>query len=734
MTEPWKTKKTESSRPEDLDNNLVTGIVENIVYHAEETGYTVCSVKAEGHESPVTVVGKCPAIWIGETLKAEGTWVRHERHGYQFQADTIVCIPPTSAKGIEKYLSSGMIKGIGKVNAKRLVKAFGTDTLRIIEKESKRLEEVEGIGPIRRQSIKESWIEQKGVRDIMIFLQGHGIGSAQSMRIFRHYGNEAISLIRTNPYKLCEDIWGIGFKTADSIAMSVGIAHDSEKRARAGIVYVLRELTDEGHCFCPAPELILQATTLLDIPAEILMEALNEEIKKGTLIKENDNILLTQIYNAETGITKKLLALLRTPPSFPPIDAGKAVPWAEKKMGLSFSTMQSEALEMALSQKVCVITGGPGVGKTTIIKALVDVFKTRKLTVQLTAPTGRAAKRMSEATGHEAKTIHRMLKYMPNTGHFEHGPDKPMEGDIFIVDETSMVNILLMNDLLSALPDKACLILVGDVDQLPSIGPGNVLGDIISSKVIPCKEMKTIFRQKSGGLIVQNAHHINHGEPLENPEDNTDSDFYFISANEPDNAIQLMLDLVSSRIPQRFKFNPKTDIQVLTPMRKNQLGADNLNAILQEKLNPTGEETQRFGRIYRTGDRVMQITNNYDKDVYNGDIGIIKNVDTVDQYLTVDIDGRAVKYDFPELDELVLAYACSIHKSQGNEYPAVIILLATQHFKLLQRNLLYTAITRGRKLVCLIGSHKAVYIATNNDKIKLRRTNLRQRLQAATSH
>ncbi len=725
-----KNRKRTGTQAPDLNDNNITGIVENIIFRSEETGYTVCSIKIEGRQDPTTVVGKCPAIWLGETLTAKGIWNRHSQHGYQFQADLITCIPPTSIKGIERYLASGMIRGIGKINAKRLVEAFGADTLRIIERESKKLEAVEGIGPIRRQRIRDSWKEQQGVRDIMIFLQGHGIGNAQSVRIFRHYGDNAITFIRTNPYKLCEDIWGIGFKTADKIAVSVGIQPTSDIRARAGIVYVLRTITEEGHCFCPAPELILQATALLDIPAEILAEALNEEIKRGTLIKETDNIYITEIHKAEVGVTQKIRRLLSTPSGFTPINAEKAVMWAQKNMHLTFSPMQVKALQSAMLEKACIITGGPGVGKTTIIKALVDVFKARKLIIHLAAPTGRAAKRMSETTSHEAKTIHRMLKYLPNTGRFEHGSNNTLKGDVFIIDEMSMVNISLLNDLLSAIPDKALLIMVGDADQLPSIGPGNTLCDLINSNAIVSKKLDTIFRQKSGGLIVQNAHHVNNGEPLEQVNDE-DSDFYFLPANEPDQVIQKMISLIAERIPEKFGFNPMTDIQVLTPMRKNQLGADNLNAVLQEAINPVGDEISRFGRLYRIRDRVMQIKNNYDKDIFNGDIGHISRIDTVDQEIIVEMDGRPIKYKFHELDELIHAYACSIHKSQGNEYPAVIILLATQHFKLLQRNLLYTAITRGRKLVCLIGSQKAVYIAINNNKIRLRRTSLQQRLQAA---
>lgn len=722
-------RETNSSVP-DLEE--LEGVVENIIYHSDETGYTVCSVRLSHRTDPVTVVGTCPVIWIGEALKARGRWEHHRQHGLQFQAESLVCIPPTSAAGIERYLASGMIRGIGKVMAKRLVAAFGADTLRIIEKDSARLEEVEGIGPYRRKLIKDSWNEQKGIRDIMIFLQSHGVGTAQSARIYRQYGQNAINVIREDPYALCRDVWGIGFKTADKVAMSLGIPTTSLLRARAGLVYVLEQMTDEGHCFCPEPELLLKAEALLEIPVEILADALKREVESGTLVKENERIYLRSLYHAEVFTAQKLQRLIKTPAGFKPIATQQAVEWAERRIGIAFAPEQSAALRMALSEKVSIITGGPGVGKTTIIRALVEIFGTRKLSIVLAAPTGRAAKRMEEATGHEAKTIHRMLKYNPHTGGFEYGTDNPLEDDVFILDEVSMIDVTLMSRFLSALTDRSCLVLVGDVDQLPSVGPGNVLRDLIESGVIPCTRLHTIFRQEAGGAIIRNAHAVNRGEGLELSRDGQDSDFYFIETNEPDQVLQRMLELVTKRIPRRFGFDPLNDLQVLTPMRRNQLGSENLNAILQSVLNPHGEEISRFGKKYRMGDRVMQIRNNYDKEVFNGDIGRIVAIDREGQQVTVDFDGQRVRYDFSELDELVHAYACSIHKAQGSEYPAVVVLMATQHYKLLQRNLLYTAITRGKKLVCLVGSRKAVWIAIRNNEIRLRRTGLRERLALAS--
>ena len=711
----------------------LSGVVESVVFRSEDTGYTVCSVRIAGKGDPVTVVGTCPAMWVGETLEATGQWVRHRRHGTQFQADTITCIPPTSTKGIEKYLAGGMIRGIGPVMAARLVRHFGENTLRIIEKESARLQEIEGIGPVRRERIKASWTEQIAVRDIMIFLQSHGVGTAQSARIYRHYGGNAVNAIRENPYRLCEDIWGIGFKTADAVGISLGVPRDSEVRARAGLVHVLRTLAEEGHCYCPEPELILQSQALLDIPAETLANALNDVVERGKLVRESDRIFIPALHRAETSIAERIESLLGTPTAFKPIDVDKAVPWAEERMKISFSPEQAHALRMALSKKVSVITGGPGVGKTTIIRALVDVFKVRKLIVALAAPTGRAAKRMEESTGHEAKTIHRMLKFLPAKGRFEHGPDNPAPGDVFILDEVSMMDAPLMSSFLGALPPEASLVLVGDVDQLPSVGPGNVLRDLIESRALPVTSLETIFRQDAQSVIVENAHRVNRGETLQAQPDGVPSDFYFIECDEPDLLVKRIVELVTSRIPSRFGFDPMNDVQVLSPMRRNQLGSENLNEVLQAELNPSGPDLSRFGRQYRLGDRVMQIRNNYDKDVFNGDIGRIASVDTVEQELAVNFDGRNVAYRVNELDELVHAYACSIHKSQGSEYPAVVIALATQHFKLLQRNLLYTALTRGRKLVCLVGSKKAVWIAVNNNEIRMRRTSLRERLEGGRS-
>ncbi len=706
----------------------LTGVVDHIVFHSEETGYTVCVLKGAGGQDRI-VVGNCAAIWAGETLTAEGQWTRHKVHGLQFTARRMVAVEPHSAAGIQKFLASGLIQGIGPVLAERLVEKFGVDTLKIIERESARLEAVEGIGHKRREQIKTAWNEQKLVRDIMIFLHGHGVGTAQATRIHRAYGAEAIARVRENPYRLATDIWGIGFRTADKIAQTLNIPKDSLIRARAGLAYVLQTMTDEGHCFGPRDLLLATAAELLAIPMATLVQALEAELNNQTLIQEDEAVYLAALYHAEAGVAAHLRRLQALPA--PPLIANpaKAIAWAGARMQLQFAARQAEALQMALTRKVSIITGGPGVGKTTIIRAVVDIFSAKQRRICMAAPTGRAAKRMEEATRRPALTLHRLLKYSPGTGQFEHNQSHPLEGDVFILDEVSMIDVALMNSFLRAVPSPAILILVGDADQLPSVGPGNVLRDCLASGAIPALKLDTIFRQQDRSWIVHNAHRVNRGEFLELPPDGKLSDFYFVEENDPERVSAMAVELITRRIPERFGLNPATDIQLLTPMRRFQLGSENMNAVLQEALNPRGPSLARFGHVYRSGDRVMQLRNNYDKDVYNGDIGWIRELDPETQALQVEYDGRRVAYGQAELDELSLAYASSIHKAQGNEHPAVVILMTTQHFKLLQRNLLYTALTRGRRLVCLVGSRKAVALAIRNNHVIQRRTRLKQRLK-----
>jgi len=710
---------------------ILAGVVNRVVYLSDETGYCVCGVVPRGKRDTdeVTVVGTCPGLCVGETFEAEGRWASHAKHGRQFQATKIECRPPVTLEGIKRYLASGMIKGIRGVMAERLVAAFGDRTLQIIDKESARLEEVDGIGAGRREMIKESWRAQKAVRDIMVFLHSHEVGTACAMRIYKQYGDQAVTVVRENPYRLCHEVWGIGFKTADGIALSLGVPPHSESRARAGVLYLLDSMASEGHCFCPKEDLIEAAEQMLEIPGDILKAAVAHGVETRTLVEERGNVFLEPLFRAESGTAAALERLMHTPAPRESIRIEKAVTWAEGRMGIGFAPAQRAALEMALSKKVSIITGGPGVGKTTIVRALTDIFSARKLEICLAAPTGRAAKRMEEATGLPAKTLHRLLKYVPGTNHFEHGPNNTIEGDVFILDEVSMIDIQLMHSFLGALPASAILVLVGDADQLPSVGAGNVLRDLIESGVVPLTMLETIFRQESQSWIVRNAHRVNRGEPFELPEDGRAGDFFFIESDTPEDVIAKMVELVSSRIPKKFGFDPMTEVQVLTPMRRNQLGCEALNTVLQEALNPGGPAVKRFGRQYKAGDRVLQVRNNYDKDVFNGDIGQVDRIDADIGEVIVNYDGRRVAYASEELDEIDLAYACSVHKSQGSEYPAVVLLMTTHHFKLLQRNLLYTAMTRGRKLVCLIGSRKAVAMAIRNNHVSFRRTTLRDRLK-----
>jgi exodeoxyribonuclease V alpha subunit len=713
----------------DNTETTVSGTVERIIYRSEETGYTVCALKSDRRSDEIIVVGNVTAIWPGELLKATGKWSRHKQHGIQFTTEKLVCVEPHTVAGIKKYLASGLVRGIGEVLAGRLVKKFGENTLRIIDEESARLESVEGIGRKKREGIRQAWVEQKAVREIMIFLHAHGVSTSQASRIYRAYGDEAIAVVKQNPYRLAADIWGIGFKSADKIAMNLGIPLQSLVRARAGLGYTLLTLSDEGHCFCPKEHLITCAEKQLEIGKPILEEALSLEVACGGLIAENDNIYPPALYHAEAGCAAHIRRLEKENTASPlRIDIPKAIVWAAGRMKISFSTAQVEALHLALSRKVAIITGGPGVGKTTIIRALVDIFSAKKQVVRLAAPTGRAAKRMEEATAHVAMTMHRLLKFQPGKEKFEYGPDKHLPGDVFILDEVSMIDVVLMNSFLRAIPHHARLLLIGDADQLPSVGPGNVLRDLINCGRIPSIKLDKIFRQSEKSLIVRNAHLVNAGRFFELAPHEEKSDFYFIEENDPQRVINHVIELVAKRIPRRFGFNPRLDIQLLTPMKRFQLGSDNMNAVLQSVINPQGEEISRFGRTYRLHDRVMQMRNNYDKDVFNGDIGIIQKISNEEQQLTVDYDGRAVLYDYSEIDELSLSYASSIHKAQGSEHPAVIILMTTQHFKLLQRNLLYTALTRGRQLVCLIGSRKAVAIAIRNNQTAERYTALKERL------
>ena len=723
---------------EGVEIETVDGTVKSVVFRNDETGFTILHVTPVNDggfrlaEREITVLGTCAAAWEGEDLHATGEWVNDPVRGRQFKAKTVECIPPKSAEGIRRYLASGLIHGIGPVLANRIVDKFGADTIDVLDHHSGRLREIPKVGPKKIESIVKGWREGKGTREVMIFTQTYGISASKASKIYRKYGPDSVAIIKRDPYRLCRDIWGIGFLTADRIALAVGLPKDSPLRARAAIVHTLRTEADEsGHCWTSEPDLLLHAQELVGISVEVLAEALKAEIDEGRVVKEEDRLYLRDLWAAERRVAAKLKDMLSTSPSFASIDPDKAVAWWEKKAGFTLAPAQLRAVRTSISSKVSIVTGGPGVGKTTIIRALVEIFAARtgahKINVQLGAPTGRAAKRMTESTGAPAQTLHRLLKYNPQTNEFTFNEEKPLPGDVFIFDETSMVDIRLMADLVAALPRQATLILVGDTDQLPSVGPGNVLHDLIRSGAIPTSQLTEIFRQDNSGLIVRNAHHVNAGEPFETRSGV--SDFYFIPQDDPAKALDYALDFMVTRIPRHFHMEPLQDVQVLTPMRRNLLGSENLNAAIQQRLNGTGPSIQRGGMCFRVGDRVMQLRNNYDKDVFNGDVGFVQGVQTADRSLVVLFDGKPVEYRAGDLDELTLAYATTIHKSQGSEYPAVIVLLHRQHFMMLQRNLLYTAITRGRKLVLVIGAAWAVKQAIETNTVRERRTTLAERVK-----
>ena len=717
--------------PEDA----LSGQVERVTFHNEETGFCVLKVTVQGRRDPVAVLGSVPAVAAGEWITAQGTWERDREHGMQLRARTLKTQPPTSLEGIEKYLGSGLIKGIGPVYATKLVKKFGDKVFDVIENQSMRLQEVEGIGKERRVRIKDAWAEQKVVREIMLFLHAHGVGTNRAARIYKTYGNEAIELIRANPYRLAHDIHGIGFHSADAVAAQLGLEPDSLLRARAALDHILDQATGEGHCALPRLELLETTARLLQIGEEVISKAFERHIKDECIVPEMISgeamIFLPNLRDAEQRIANQLLRLAAASEPQPPIDTAKAIPWVEAKTGRTLSRSQHHALSIALKSRAVVITGGPGVGKTTLLQSLLKILTAKKLSCLLAAPTGRAAQRLAETSGLDAVTLHRLLEFQPARGGFQRNASNPLVGDVVVIDEVSMVDVPLMSRLLDAIPRKARLILVGDADQLPSVGPGLVLHDIIRSDILPVVHLTEIFRQADDSRIISGAHAINRGEVPDIMDLVKDSDFFFIEREDPGECAASLVNIVRERLPKHLGVDPIGDIQVLCPMHRGSLGIRELNTLLQEALNPRKEgvaEHQGFGSLFRERDKVIQTSNNYDKEVFNGDIGRIRSVDREERRLVVRFDRRDVDYDFGELDELELAYAITIHKSQGSEFPVVVIPLAMQQYLLLQRNLLYTGVTRGKRMVVLLGQKKALSTAVRNESTRHRHGGLLQRL------
>ena len=699
--------------------------MERVTFHNEENGYCVLRVSVKGIADTVTVIGHVPSANPGEEIAARGEWVNNPEFGRQFKAAKLSTSEPNSLAGIERYLGSNLIDGVGPVYAKKLVKKFGAEIFDIIDNYSARLEEVAGVGKKRRKEIKASWERQKAVRGIIVFLHEHGISTARAVRIFKTYGEESLDVLQENPYRLAREIRGIGFKTADDIAQKLGIPKGSPERLRAGISHVLVSATDKGHCALPEAELVELASDILQVGAAEVGQVLGQMLGLGDLVKEDPGgtgrelVFLPHLKYAEEVVAARLRYFSQKPAEYPPIDIAAALGWVEKKTGKSLGGEQRLAVAEALARRVLVITGGPGVGKTTILNSVLKILTLKKVEPVLCAPTGRAAKRLSESTGLEAKTVHRLLEFQSAEKGFGRKEGNPLEGDLFVMDETSMVDVVLMHHFMRALPEGAHLLLVGDIDQLPSVGPGEVLGDIINSGVVPVVRLTEIFRQAAQSQIITSAHAVNRGElPELEVAEGTESDFYFFQRDQPEAILKTLVQLVRERLPAKFKLDASRDIQVLCPMNRGSLGTQNLNVELQAALNPPAEtkfEVERFGVIYRHGDRVIQGRNNYDKEVYNGDIGSIVEITTDPGKIQVRFDdGRLVDYEPGELDELSLAYAITIHKSQGSEFPVVVMPVSMQQFVLLRRNLFYTGITRGRRLVILVGERKALKMAVEH--------------------
>ncbi len=702
---------------------VLEGVLDRLVFSGDSSDFIVARLLVRGRREPVTIVGSLPRPHPGESLVLQGRWEFDRKFGEQFRFQSAQATAPSTVRGIEKYLSSTLIKGIGPEMARRITASFGERTLEVIEEQPEELLKVSGIGRMRAEKISEAFREQRSIRDVMLFLQTHGVSTTYAFKIFKKYGNKAVRMVSDNPYCLATDIRGIGFRSADRIAGSLGIDMRSPLRAQAGILHLLDVMQSEGHVYYPRSPLLEKARELLGIDVHTLSRALEELIASRAVVIEDDRVYPAGMAAVENSVAKRMRDLVAAPRFLPPIKIDAAIDWIEKRTGIVLSAAQRSAVAAGVEHKVLIITGGPGTGKTTLLRCFIEILEAKKLRVLLAAPTGRAAKRLAEATGREARTLHRLLEYSPSQGGFQRGPSRPLEAEFVVVDEVSMVDISLMHYLLAAIQDQTTLLLVGDADQLPSVGPGNVLGDLIDSGKLPVIRLQTVFRQAQSSLIVTNAHLVNQGEmPHTQADVSAPGDFYLIEKEDPEECLRLIKEMVSRRIPDRFGFDPVADIQILSPMHKGIIGTENLNRELREILNPEGRPIR--GDRFRVGDRVMQVRNNYDKEVFNGDVGRILSYDLESEEAAVEFDGRAVPYHVSEMDEIVLAYAVTVHKAQGSEYPAVIVPMSTQHFVLLRRNLLYTAMTRGRRLVVLLGSPRALRIAVENTIVEPRYTAL----------
>ena len=701
-------------------------VVERITYQNETSGYSVIKCRTRGSQDLITVVGTMPETHVGSVLTLGGTWRVDSRYGRQFSVETYEETLPATVYGIEKYLGSGLVKGIGPKFAQRIVKQFGAETLNVIEEDPDQLLTVPGIGKVRVERIKKSWVEQKEIKNIMLFLQGHDVSTTHATKIYKTYGNESIRVVKENPYRLADDIWGIGFRTADTIATGMGFGHDEYPRLRSGLLYTLNRLGDEGHCFASRDQLAKVGSELLEVEEKLILACLEEMIRAEDVITDGEAIYLPPYYYSEVGTAKRLSAILDGTPT---IHVGiDGLPERIRvKTRTDYDEIQMQAIMSAVQNKLLVLTGGPGTGKTTTTLGIITAFREAGARILLAAPTGRAAKRLAETTGMEAKTIHRLLEIKPPEG-YQRNEENPLEGDVLIVDECSMIDIMLMYNLLKAIPDGMTVIFVGDVDQLPSVGAGNVLRDIIDSGCFPVVRLTRIFRQAQTSRIIMNAHRVNRGQ-MPDLSNGRNSDFFFMERESPEEAAAAITALVKDKLPRYYRVAP-SEIQVLTPMQRGEVGAGNLNQLLQGAINPGENGLRRGGYLFRERDKVMQIRNNYDKEVFNGDIGVVERVDLEDRALHVRFDDRTVEYDSTELDELVLAYATTIHKAQGSEYPIVVMPVLMTHYVMLQRNLFYTGITRAKKGLVIVGTKKALARAVQTVTVTKRNTMLSRRLQA----